>query len=109
VTHASHQRTADAMIEHLLFGHEPHLPAQTLFVGGQAGEGEIEVAGVVDRHHGAAAPRHVLHAGYRERQTLKAPQQASHPDGGSVHRLHGISLVPGAAAKLVFDPSTTRD
>ena len=59
-----------------------------LLVGGQAGEREVEVAGVVDRDHGPAGDGQVLHAGDGELQPLRPPQQPGELDDSSVYRFH---------------------
>ncbi|PQM49648.1 hypothetical protein C1Y40_00124 [Mycobacterium talmoniae] len=91
VAAAAHDRAGDAVIEHLLFGHEPHLAAQTLLVGRQAGEGEVEVAGVVDRDDGPAGLGQVLHSGDRELQPLQTPGQPRALDDRPVYRFHKSS------------------
>jgi hypothetical protein len=58
VLHAAHERSADLVVEDLLLGHEADQPARGL--RGKAGEGEVEVADVVDGHHRAAGAGHVL-------------------------------------------------
>ena len=85
----AHDGSADLVIEDLFLGHETHLPAAPLFVGGQTGEGEIEVAGVVDRDHRTTGDRQVLHPGDSELQALQPPHQAGGLNDSPVYRLHG--------------------
>jgi hypothetical protein len=76
VPQAAHDRAADLAVEDFLLCHEPDLAAEVLLVGGQAGEGEVEVAGVVDGDDGTARGRQVLDAGHGELQPLHPPRQA---------------------------------
>ena len=80
VLHAAHQRPADPVVEHLLLGHEAHEPAGR--PGGEPGEGEVEVADVVDRHDGAARAGDVLVARDGEAQPEAAEDGAREADDG---------------------------
>jgi hypothetical protein len=55
VPQAAHERPGDLAVEDLLLSHESHLAPEALLVGGQTGEGEVEVTGVVDRDDRTAA------------------------------------------------------
>ncbi len=59
-----------------------------LLVGGQSGEREVEVAGVVDGDDGTARAGQVLHAGDGELQPLHPPYQAGELNDCPVYRLH---------------------
>ena len=71
VPQAAHDRPGDLVVEDLFLRHEPDLAAQVLLVGGQSGEREVEVAGVVDGDDGTACAGQVLHAGDGELQPLQ--------------------------------------
>ena len=71
---------ATGCLEDALLGHEPDEPLRR--VRGQPGEGEVQPAGVVDGHDGAALARDVLGAGDGELQ----PQADEGHAGGSDHR-----------------------
>ena len=76
VAHPAHERAADAVVEDLpAWLGETHQTAWVREVRGQTGEGEVEVAGVIDRHDGAARGGQVLHPGDREAQALDPPEQ----------------------------------
>ena len=64
------------------------LRPQVLLVGGQSGEGEVEVAGVVDGDDRTAGAGQVLHAGHGELQPLHPPHQAGELDDCPVYRFH---------------------
>jgi hypothetical protein len=57
VPQAAHDGPGDLVVEHLLLGHESHFATEALLVGGQTGEREVEVAGVIDRDDSTAAGR----------------------------------------------------
>ena len=88
------------MIEDLLFSHESHQTGRLAAVERQAGEGEIEIARVIDRHDRATGGGQVFDTGDREIETLDTPQQTNGRDHSPVCRLH--SGQPSArAAKLL--------
>ncbi len=88
VPQAAHDRSGELAVEDLFLRHEPNLAAQVLLVGGQSGEREVEVAGVVDRDDGTARAGQVLHAGNGELQPLHPPHQAGELDDCPVYRFH---------------------
>src|SRR6185436_11871324 len=81
-------RPGDLAVEDLFLRHESHLAAEMLLVGGQPGEGEVEVAGVVDRDDGTARAGQVLDTGDGELQPLHSPYQAGELDDCPVYRFH---------------------
>ena len=85
---AAHDRAGQLVVEDLFLGHEPHLAAALLLVGGQSREREVEVAGVVDGDHGAAVDGQILDAGDGELQPLKSPEKPGELDDCSVYRFH---------------------
>ena len=88
VPQAAHDRPGDLAVEDFFLRHEPDLAAQVLLVGGQSGEREVEVAGVVDGDDGTARAGQVLHAGNGELQPLHPPCQAGELDDCPVYRFH---------------------
>ena len=90
-----HDRPDDLVVEHLLFGHEPHQPSRPYLAGRKAGEGEVEVSGVVDRHHRASGGGQVLQTGDGELQALDAPKQSDARNDGPVCRFHKTTLPAG--------------
>ena len=57
-------------------------------IGGQPGEGEVEVAGVVDRDHGATGRRDVLLSLDGELQALESEDGTGDADDCSVNGIH---------------------
>ena len=94
VVHPTHQRTADAVREDLLLGHEPHqAPGRQR---AEAAEDEVEVADVVAGQHRAPVTGNVLGAVDTYPQIEYAEQRLSQSDNRRVHKVrHGAHSSSG--------------
>ncbi len=97
VLHAAHERAGDGVLEDAVLGHEAH-ESMPHPVGGDAAQGEVEVAGVVDGEDGATGSRDVLLADHIDAQPEPGEQRAGGQDDGAVDRIrHGPTVVGSLA------------